>query len=98
MKMNVTRKWFESKAHMEDGQEIGAGMIRPNTLGAQIAALRQIRGLTQQDLAQRTGLQPAAISHFETGHREPTIKNLIKLCNGLSCTPNDILQPKEAQG
>jgi len=45
--------------------------------------IRQSKGLSQTDLAQRTGLQPAAISHFETGRRTPSFDNLIKLAEAL---------------
>lgn len=38
---------------------------------------------TQADLARATGLQPAAISHFETGQRTPNVRNLLKLAKAL---------------
>ena len=46
--------------------------------------IRQSKGLSQTDLAKRTGLKPAAISHFETGQRKPSFGNLIKLADALS--------------
>jgi DNA-binding XRE family transcriptional regulator len=45
--------------------------------------LRENRGLTQADLAKRTGLNPAAISHFETGQRLPSLGNYKKLLEAL---------------
>ena len=45
--------------------------------------IRQSKGLSQGDLAKRTGLKPAAISHFETGQRKPSFDNLIKLADAL---------------
>ena len=45
--------------------------------------IRQTKGLSQGDLAKRTGLKPAAISHFETGQRKPSFDNLIKLAEAL---------------
>jgi len=45
--------------------------------------IRQTKGLSQGDLAKRTGLKPAAISHFETGQRKPSFDNLIKLADAL---------------
>ena len=45
--------------------------------------VRQSKGLSQGDLAKRAGLQPAAISHFETGERKPSFDNLIKLADAL---------------
>ena len=45
--------------------------------------IRDSKDLSQGDLARRTGLQPAAISHFETGERKPSFDNLIKLADAL---------------
>ena len=60
-------------------------------VAARLSALREMRGITQAELAQRCGLKPAAVSHFETARRRPCLRNLLKLCEGLRCTPNDIL-------
>jgi transcriptional regulator with XRE-family HTH domain len=47
--------------------------------------------ITQAELAKRCGLKPAAIGLFEQGRRRPCLRNFLKLCDGLRCTPNDIL-------
>ena len=60
-------------------------------VAARLAALREMRGLTQAELARRCGLKPAAIGLFEQRRRRPCLRNLVKLCEGLQCTPNDIL-------
>jgi len=60
-------------------------------VAARLASLREMRGLTQAELAKRCGLKTAAIGLFEQARRRPCLKNLIKLCAGLRCTPNDIL-------
>ncbi|MBI3098417.1 MAG: helix-turn-helix transcriptional regulator [Planctomycetes bacterium] len=44
---------------------------------------REARGLSQTELAERTGLQPSAISHFESGRRAPSFDNLKRLANAL---------------
>jgi len=44
---------------------------------------RETKRLSQADLAERCGLAPTAISHFECGMRSPSLKNLIKLGLGL---------------
>lgn len=46
--------------------------------------IRILRGLSQSGLAILAKLQPSAISHFETGSREPNIANLMKLADALS--------------
>lgn len=61
------------------------------TTGQRIQQLRELAGMSQSDLAARTGLQPSAISHFETGHREPSMANLRKLCVALKCSADMVL-------
>ena len=50
-----------------------------------------LRGLSQGDLAKKTGLQPAAISHFETGGRKASFNNLRKLAAALDVTIDYLL-------
>jgi transcriptional regulator with XRE-family HTH domain len=53
--------------------------------------IRATLALTQDELSERSGLKPAAISHFETGKREPSLKNIIRLCRALGCSPNALI-------
>jgi len=46
------------------------------------------RQMTQKDLANETGLSENAIGNFELGSK---IETLIRICNALNCTPNDII-------
>lgn len=52
---------------------------------------REYRGLSQGDLAKRSGLQPSAISHFETGTRKPSFDNLRLLADTLDVTTDYLL-------
>jgi transcriptional regulator with XRE-family HTH domain len=52
---------------------------------------REYRGLTQGELAKRAGLQPSAISHFETGGRKPSFDNLRLLADTLDVTTDFLL-------
>lgn len=63
----------------------------PLPLADAVRLTRERSKLTQQELAVKTGFHPAAISHFETGHRTPTIPNIIRLCRAMKTTPNEIL-------
>jgi transcriptional regulator with XRE-family HTH domain len=53
---------------------------------------RESRGWSQSDLAIRTGLQPSAISHFETGQRVPSLGNLIRLSDCLALSLDSLCQ------
>ena len=52
---------------------------------------REARGMSQANLANKTGLQPAAVSHFETGQRSPSFENLKKLADALSLSVDYLL-------
>lgn len=52
---------------------------------------REKRKLSQSELAKKAGLQPAAISHFETGNRTPSFDNLRKLADALSIGVDSLL-------
>lgn len=52
---------------------------------------RDARALTQEELGAIAKLKAAAISHFETGTRTPTLRNLLKLADALHTTPNKLL-------
>lgn len=42
-------------------------------------------------LAEITGLQPSAVSHFETGNRSPSFDNLRRLADALEVTTDYLL-------
>ncbi len=44
-----------------------------------LKALREVRGLTQQQVAQRVGISKAMISAYETASKAPSIEVLIRL-------------------
>lgn len=49
------------------------------------------KGLNQAELAQKTGLQPSAISHFESGRRAPSFDNLRVLADVLGVSTDYLL-------
>lgn len=53
--------------------------------------LRNTLGWSQSECAKHLGFTPAAISHFETGIREPELRNFVKICKGFKTTPNILL-------
>lgn len=52
---------------------------------------REHRDLSQGKLAERAGLQPSAVSHFETGGRKPSFDNLKRLADALNVTTDFLL-------
>lgn len=57
--------------------------IEKEKIAAKIKALRKTRGLTQQQLADKLGVQRATISNYEIGRRSPHIKELEKIAQVL---------------
>lgn len=62
-----------------------------NTLGGRLQFARTERRWTQKQAAKSTGCSSAAISHFETGGRTPSVENLKKLCVGLGVSADYLL-------
>jgi transcriptional regulator with XRE-family HTH domain len=52
---------------------------------------RTLRKLSQSELAERAGLHPSAVSHFETGRRSPMCLNLERLADALHVTTDYLL-------
>lgn len=62
-----------------------------NIFGRRLRAARNERGLEQQQLAERAGLPPSSISHFEKGARKPSFDNLRNLAKSLDVTTDYLL-------
>lgn len=52
---------------------------------------RNLRGLSQGDLAGRAGLPPSSIAHFEAASRKPSFDTLHKIANALEVTADYLL-------
>jgi len=52
---------------------------------------RELRELSQADLAKKATLQPSAVSHFETGTRRPSFANLRRLADALAVSIDFLL-------
>ena len=58
-------------------------MLDNETLGARIASARLVKGFSEQQLAQRLGVQASSIEHWESGEREPRANRLNQLAGVL---------------
>lgn len=59
--------------------------------GERLSAAREIRELSQAELAQKSGLQAAAIGHFERNRRKPSFANVRALANALNVSSDYLL-------
>lgn len=62
-----------------------------------ISKARKRSGMTQEDLAQRIGVNRATLSKYETGQIEPSISMLRKICNVLECSLQEIMSNEEME-
>ena len=60
-------------------------------VGRNFARLRQAKGLTQEQVAARSGFSQQYISGLESGKRNPTIISLYELAASLDAGPIDLL-------
>lgn len=66
-------------------------MSRVVAFEQRLKAARRRRSLTQAQLAQRMGLPTSSIGHFESGARQPSAANLVRLANALGVSTDYLL-------
>jgi len=66
--------------------------------GERLRKTREDKGLSQSELAEKTGLQPSAISHFESARRSPSFDNLKRLADALSVSVDSLLNRQPVPG
>lgn len=76
-------------AHEASGEKgrTAASLARSwcEVIGSAIAERRKAAGMTQRDLAERTGIDQAAVSRIEAGRANPTLNTLDALARGVGC-------------
>ncbi len=60
--------------------------------GKRLYQLRTAPGLSQSELARRSGLAPSAVNNLEHGRRWPRAATLRKLALGVNVPPADLLR------
>lgn len=65
---------------------------RARTFGDTLRKTRRADGVSQDDLARRSGVDRSAISNYERGMREPNLRTIVKLANALSVHPSALLR------
>jgi len=62
-------------------------------VGRNTARIRNVRGLTQEQLAERCGLSQQYLSGLERGRRNPTIVTLYEIAVALEVSHVDLVAP-----
>lgn len=83
----MTRKsWDEVKRERADSPARRGGYGRADRsvrLAMEIQALREERGLSQRQLAERLGTTQSAVARLEAGHVSPSLPTLDKVADAL---------------
>jgi transcriptional regulator with XRE-family HTH domain len=66
-----------------------------DAVGQTISKLRQNRGLSQEELADRAGIHRTYVSQLERGIKSPTLAVLIKIARALDTKPSELLRAVE---
>ncbi len=67
-------------------------MAQPTIFGTRLKHARELRDLTQAELAAKAGISPIQVSHFETGARpSASADTLVKVANALSVSIDFLL-------
>lgn len=62
--------------------------LRDNIIRARVRA-----GMTQEELAEKSGVPRTTISHYERGARDPRVSNLLKIARALDTTIEMLVHP-----
>lgn len=60
-------------------------------VGMNVERLRRARGMTQEQLAERSGFSQQYISGLENGRRNPTVVTLYEIATALEAVPVELL-------
>jgi len=64
-------------------------------VGRNVKRIRQDKGLTQEELAERSGFSQQYISGLEQGRRNPTIVSIYELATALGVSHMELVRPTE---
>jgi transcriptional regulator with XRE-family HTH domain len=73
----------------------GVDAVSAGRLGDRVRELRRGRGLTLEELAERSGVSRAMISKVERGEKNPTLVVAAKVAEGLEITLSELLGTEE---
>ena len=62
-------------------------------LGQNVRRLREAKGWSQEDFADRAGIHRTYVSDIERGRRNPTITVVERLAEPLAVSPGSLLDP-----
>lgn len=65
---------------------------RVGNLGANLRAARQSLGLSQEEVAERSGVHATEVSRIEAGKRDPRVTTVERLAKAVRLRPGQLLE------
>jgi transcriptional regulator with XRE-family HTH domain len=66
-------------------------------VGENVRRTRKLRGLTQEQFAERSGFSQQYLSSLENGRRNPSVITLYEIAVALGVQPGDLLRPRSGR-
>jgi DNA-binding XRE family transcriptional regulator len=85
---------IETSSRMTDGP--GEIAVDGEKLGARLRELRLAAGLTQAELARRTGIHRPNIARVEAGRHTPSLETLSRIANAIGVSTTHVLLSRES--
>lgn len=67
------------------------------TIGNKLYSFRKNAGLTQSEVAEKAGISDRTYADIERGTVNMRVETLLRICNVLKITPNEILSTEQEQ-
>lgn len=61
-------------------------------LGGNLRAVRNKRGLSQEQVAERSGVHATEVSRIESGKRDPRVSTVERLAKAVKVKPGELLE------
>jgi len=72
-------------------------IFNPRDIGNKLLAIRKCYGMTQMEVAEAAGLSCRAYADIERGSVNMRVETVLRICQALHITPNEILTQDRAK-
>lgn len=70
---------------------MGCVNVNYRIIGLNVSIQRHVQNLTQEELAEKSGVSKQFICNIECGRAIPSLNTVLSLCDALAVSPNDLL-------
>ncbi|MGN6254954.1 MAG: helix-turn-helix domain-containing protein [Solirubrobacterales bacterium] len=63
-----------------------------SSLGANLREARMKSGMTQEEVAERSGVHATEVSRIEAGKRDPRVSTVLRLAEAVNVKPGQLLE------